>query len=164
MQQTAIQRLKKILVDKSGSALLLSMGVLLGLLLLCSPIYVFAQCNTQMSFIKETSQNAIDVYTVKTGKDIMASVKNGNDFTKIIDKARFVNDFKEELSFKKGSFTGFAGSDQLLEVSNIKVDFLIDKALKTKVSYTVVYKFYFMSKPLFEKDFYINQEGRYNLK
>ena len=160
-----MKKLKNILKDKTGSTLVLAMGWLLLILIAISPLYVFAECNAQVTNVKETSQNALDVYTIKMGKEIMKSIKNGNDFTHLLDKPMFIKELKEELGFKQGEFKGVnTKGNTVLQIQNIKAEFIMDKSLKTKVTYEVIYQFYFMGKPLFTSDFNIVQESRYNLK
>lgn len=160
-----MKKIKDILKDKSGSVLVLCMGWLLVILIALSPLYVFAECNAQVSNVKETSQNSLDVYTVKMGKEIMKSIKNGNDFTHILDKSAFITELKNELGFRKGEFVGVdAKGNMVLEVKNIKAEFIMEKSLKTKITYEVIYQFYFMGKPLFRTPFNIVQESRYNLR
>lgn len=158
-------KLKELLKDQSGKVLVFSMGYLLFILLLSCPIYVFAQCSAQIAFVKDTSQNALDVYTVKTGKDIMSSIKNGYDYTDLLNEQRFVSELKSELDFSQNNFVGVDNKGkEILRLSNIKASFIFDKSLKTEVKYTVTYQFYFLSKPVFTKDFNVVQESQYNLK
>ena len=153
----------RILKDKKGTISILSMLLVLCGLIAIVPIYAFAECNARISMVKEIPQNAIDVYTIKTGKDVMNSVKNGNDYTDFLNKQRFVTDMKNQLDFTNGSFDGYDSKGNIqLAVNDINVEFITDNSLKTKVTYTITYTFYFMSKPLITSDFDIVQHSRYN--
>lgn len=160
-----MEKVISLLKNNDGSTITLCMGWLLAVLLLCSPIYVYAQCDLQVNHLRETSQRVLDTYTVKMGKEVMKSVKNGNDYTNLLNKAEFIRLLKAELDFKGGAFIGtdHKGQQQLL-VDNIKANFIVDKSLKTTISYDINYTFYFMSKPIFSDVFKITQEARYNLK
>lgn len=150
--------------DNSGSAIVLTMGFLLAALLLCTPVYVFAQVNTQISKVTEISQNSLDVYTIKMGKAVMKSVKNGNDYTELLDQSMFVRDLTKQLDFRTGLTATDSKGNLILDISNVKAKFILDKSLKTTVKYDIKYQYYFLSRPLFTDTFTVTQESRYNLK
>ncbi|MEG0895616.1 MAG: hypothetical protein RSE93_07845, partial [Oscillospiraceae bacterium] len=70
-----MKHFKKFIQDNSfiknktggGKVTIITMGYILAILLLCSPLYVYAQCSIQVKDVKEISKNVLDVYTIKMG-------------------------------------------------------------------------------------------------
>lgn len=159
-----MKKTKEILTDKKGAGLQLILGFVLIFLLLSIPIYCFAESMMRIVHIKETSQNSIDVYTIKTGKDIMKSVKSGHDYTKDLNTERFLSDLQSQLELKNRYKGHDYKNDFIYQIKDLDVKFIFDKQLKTEVTYTIVYQYYFMSQPLIQNEINVKQESRYNLK
>lgn len=132
--------------------------------LIVYPILIFAYSSAQVKDVKTISQNALDGYTIKTGKKVIQSVKCGHDYTKVIDDKAYMNDFSDELNtairFKAFNSQG----KRIFTINDIDMKFITDKTLKTTVTYTLNYQFYFLSQPAFSKDIHVKLGSRYNLK
>ncbi len=160
-----LQRIKEILRNKRGEAVLLTMGLVLLFALIASIVFFFSITSIRITNIRKISQNSIDVYTIKTGKEIMKSIKSGHDYTALLNEERFLSELQAQLRTR----TRYNGHDSqngnlVYEIKDLKVDFIQDKTLKTTTSYTIVYHCYFMSKHVYVQDFHVKQESSYNLK
>ncbi len=159
-----MKKIKQLLSDKKGAGMLLCMGLTLVILLISIPIYSFTESSIRIAHIKETVQNSIDVYTIKTGKEVMQSVKCGHDYTKSLNKECFLSDLQKQLNLRN-RFKGYDNKDNFIyELDNVNMKFTANNTLKVEVTYTIVYQYYFMSKSLFQTNIEVEQESRYNLK
>ncbi len=152
------------LSDNQGSGIMAALLMVLIVSLLSFPIFVFGQAAAQISHVKSISQNTLDAYTIKTGKEAVGSIKSGHDYVGLMNDKVFTNDFDNQL----GTATRFkaynSSGQRVFAIKDMDVRFIADKTLKSHVTYTLEYQFYFMSQPLFSKDIEIKLESRYNLK
>jgi len=158
-----IKKIKKLLLDNKGSSIITAMCVILIVALLSYPIFEFYQTSIVVRHIRNKGQITIDTYTIKKGKEIVHSIKNGNDYTTKLNEKLLLNDYIHTLKIDE-NFKGYDKDKVSFSISNIKTSFVIDKVLKTQLSYTLHVPFYFVGIPLFTRDIPVKLHSRYNLK
>lgn len=72
------------------------------------------------------------------GKAVMKSVKNGNDYTELLDQSMFVRDLTKQLDFRTGLTATDSKGNLILDISNVKAKFILDKSLKTTVKIQLI--------------------------
>lgn len=158
------ERLQCFFKSRAGSAITLGMGLVLAACALMLVILTFSSVNAIIAHIRETGQAAIDSYTIETGRDIVQSIKSGNDYTNSLKVDKFLTRYEKELGVTS-LYTGHNSDGRLIyRIRDMKTEFIYEDTLKTKVSFVLEYQFYFLSSPLFTKDFHIRLESRYNVK
>lgn len=150
--------------NKRGSALILGMGILLVSCLLAAVLFVYCTVSIQISHVKETAQNALQTYTIETGREIMQSIKNGHDFTSLLKEERFIKQFHKEMGTNSVYTAHTQNGDLIYRIKELETEFIFDKTLKTKADFILEWQFYFMSEPLLKSDFKISLESRYYIK
>lgn len=158
------RKTRALLHNKCGSALVIGLGILLFATLIAYVLFIYTEVNIQVVHVRETAQNALDTYTIETGKAVMQSIKSGHDFTSLLKEERFLKQFHKEMGTTSLYTAHTQDGDLIYRIKDLKTKFIFDKTLKTNASFVLEYTFYFMSEPLFTSDFKINLESRYYIK
>lgn len=160
-----INRIFMLMKCKKGNAtVIMAMSIVLFLSIFAVVVATFAFAGSRITHVRNTSQNTIDVYTIKTGRKIMSSIKNGHDFSKLIDEQKFLNDLIKQLNVRN-AYKGYdENGDLIYEVKDIELSFIYDASLKTELSYTLVYNYYFAGECISSYEHLITQHSLYNLK
>lgn len=152
------------LSDKRGSANILWIGVISVSIMVFMLVFTFSTATSEISHVKNYIQNAIDIYTINTGKEIMQSIKSGHDYTPSINSNTVKKSIGKELNLSNTLKAYNADGTFLYEIRDVKVEYIIDNTLKIKVSYTLVYQYYFNARPYRQSEIPMEQESLYNLK
>lgn len=89
---------------------------------------------------------------------------NLNDFSELIDEQKFLNDLIKQLNVRN-AYKGYdENGDLIYEVKDIELSFIYDVSLKTELSYTLVYNYYFAGECISSYEHLVTQHSLYNLK
>lgn len=156
---------KKILKNDNGSTLILTMGAIVMLLVIAYVISVYLIAYAHIRDVRDNTQLALDRYTIQTGKVIMVSIKNGNDYTEVLDADKFWTNFQEENKLDSGYTASGANGEEIFKIVDRDLKFLeSENRLKTVANYTVRYNYYFFGIKIFDADVHLKAESLYNLK
>lgn len=131
--------------------------------LLSYPIYEFAQSSIVIRHIREQAQLTLDTYTITEGKEVVHSIKSGHDYTSIINKQLFLDNYVKALKANP-NLKAYSNEQLYFDISDMNVAFIYKDDLKTYVSFTVHMPLYLCGQKLLTRDIPLSLQSRYNLK
>lgn len=158
------KRATKILHSKRGAALVTGLMVAGFLMVLSFCALIFQQQITVIAHVRDSSKQAFDIYTSSAGKQVMASIKNGNDYIVDINETAYKKLLKESLHLTNDEFIGYTDDVKRFTISEIKTSYILDNTLKTKLEYNLDIPFIFFGREVLTIHKEIVVEARYNLK
>lgn len=123
--------------DNSGSAHINTLLFVVVTLIFFVLFMTYASCLVQLKNIQQVAEQTLNKSTTLTAIQIADSVKNGNDYTTIINEYRFTDSISYELGLNENNQYLDKNSDLLYEISDFEFSFVVNERLNTKVLFVV---------------------------
>ena len=143
--------LMKILQSKRADGYVFPCVMILVLCMLLSVFIFFASTASWIRVTKENSETVMDSYIMENSIEIYNSIKQGNDYTEILDREKYVDKLCSFCTLvKSSSYLYHYDSDGRLQyrMSKPRVTFIEENTLKIQISYTLYVPVYFNGRPL----------------
>lgn len=136
-------RFKKAFWNNRGDALIFGVLMTLVVLILFYCVLSFIQLKATTAYIRNTAEQVLDTYTSTQGKDAVESIKNGTDFTVVLDKDLYIQRYQTALGIGS-NFTGYSDSGRVrFQITNIALDYAVTNTINSKVTFHLVEPVYF---------------------
>lgn len=129
-----MNRLKKLLQNNRGDALIFGVAVTLTVLILFYCILAFVQLKITTANIQTTAEQVLDTYTSTQGRIAVDSIKNGTDYTVLMDKDLYDERLQEALGVGN-DFIGYNGDKIRFHLSELKLSYTVDHRINSRVSF-----------------------------
>ena len=141
----------KILKNKQGDGYVFPCVMIVTLCMLLSVFIFFASTASWIRITKENSETVMDSYIMKNSIEIYNSIKQGNDYTEVLDTDVYIDDLCKFCTLVKGSsYLYHYDSDGRLQyrMSRPVITFRQENTLKIQISYTLYVTVYFNNRPV----------------
>ncbi len=156
--------IKQQLKSKRGDALVISVIVAMVIMMLFFCLYQLGRNISTISYVRDTSERVFDIYTTSTGKEIMSSIKSGNDYVVNINQTSYIKQLEKSLGLTNNNLIGYTDGVKRFKITNLDTSYIINNALKTKVMYVLNVPYYFFGIEVTTLSKKVVIECRYNLK
>ena len=144
--------MKKLLKDTRGGGYFTPCVITIVIAMILSAVLFYAQCMTIIQTTRADTERVLESFIMKNSIDIYNSIKQGHDFTEDFDENFYISQTSSELSLdssKNRLYNYGADGEIVYSMTNPNVTYKVDKALKLKVSYTVMIPVTFAGRRLF---------------
>ncbi len=159
--------MKRILKDTKGGGYFTPCVITIVIAMILSAVLFYAQCMTIIQTTRADTERVLESFIMKNSIDIYNSIKQGHDFTEDFDENYYISETSSELSLDISNnrlYNYGADGEIVYSMTNPNVTYKVDKALKLKVSYTVMIPVIFAGKNIFELEIPITVTRNLTLK
>lgn len=136
-------RLKKAFWNNRGDALIFGVLMTLVVLILFYCVLSFVQLKSTTAYVQNTAEQVLDTYTSTQGRNAVESIKNGTDYTVVLDKDLYTQRLQARLGVGS-SLTGYSASGRVrFQITNIKLDYAVTNTINSKVTFHLAEPVYF---------------------
>ena len=144
--------MKKILQSTKGGGYITACVITIVIAMIISAVLFFAQSMTIIQMTREHTELVLESFIMKNSILIYDSIKQGHDLTEKYDANDYFSDIatRFSLDIRGNSLYNYDEEGKLIyAMTNPYVTYKVDKALKLKVSYTVMIPVNFAGRRLF---------------
>ena len=159
--------MNKLLKDTRGGGYFTPCVITIVIAMILSAVLFYAQCMTIIQTTRADTERVLESFIMKNSIEIYNSIKQGHDFTEEFDKNCYISETSSELSLDISNnrlYNYGADGEIVYSMTNPNVTYKVDKALKLKVSYTVMIPVIFAGKNIFELEIPITVTRNLTLK
>ena len=159
--------MKKLLKDTRGGGYFTPCVITIVIAMILSAVLFYAQCMTIIQTTRADTERVLESFIMKNSIDIYNSIKQGHDFTEDFDENFYISQTSSELSLdssKNRLYNYGADGEIVYSMTNPNVTYKVDKALKLKVSYTVMIPVIFAGEHIFDLEIPITVTRSLTLK
>ena len=159
--------MKKLLKDTRGGGYFTPCVITIVIAMILSAVLFYAQCMTIIQTTRADTERVLESFIMKNSIDIYNSIKQGHDFTEDFDENFYISQTSSELSLdssKNRLYNYGAHGEIVYSMTNPNVTYKVDKALKLKVSYTVMIPVIFAGEHIFDLEIPITVTRSLTLK
>lgn len=136
----------KVLSSKKAEGYIMPCVLIIVLAAIFSGIFVYSASLLKVNVMKENSKIVLDSFVTQKATEIFNSIKQGNDYTEVIDQSRYqsalINFCTLERDGENLYSTDTDGKEQF-HISEPVISFKAEHELKLCVSYTMSVPIYF---------------------
>ena len=158
---------KKAIQDKYGGASFQTATLVLVIAMLFAVVLSYASFMTIISTAKDNTKRCLDSFVMHNSTLIYKSIKEGQNFTDIIDETLFIQGFEGELSVDLQNGLLYSVNDKgnvIFRMTNPHIGFKVDNTLNLITTYNLMIPVEFAGRKLFDLIVPIEVEARYTLK
>ena len=144
--------MKKILQSTKGGGYVTACVITIVIAMILSAVLFFAQSMTIIQMTREHTELVLESFIMKNSILIYDSIKQGHDLTQKYNAGDYFSDIatRFSLDIRGNSLYNYDEEGKLIyAMTNPYVTYKVDKALKLKVSYTVMIPVRFAGEQLF---------------
>lgn len=157
-------KIRAFIKDKKGNSFTLGLTLCIAIVFVAYCLFSYYGAVANIQRVQDSSQLALDAYTVQTGREIVSQIKSGNYYTKQLNSARFIKNLYTTLGIDSDLNGWYNNGNLRYSISNTSTEFVLDETLRTKVTFTMTLPFYFFNQQIFTRDIHIKILSHYNMK
>lgn len=159
-----VGKTKDLLRENKGNAYLNVAVFIVVIMMLFVVFMVYITTLSTLNNLNAVSEQTLSKTTTLTSIDIMDSVKNGNDYTSLINDYSFIDSITYELGLNSNNEYLDENGAVAYSVSDFDFSFVVDEKLNTKVKFTVSIPMNFMGVTITYINVPMTIVSRYTLK
>lgn len=139
--------------NERASGYFASCVVTLLIAMILSIVLFYASASTIVQTTISNTRRVLDSFVMKNSIEIYQSIKQGHDFTEDFDENFYISRISSELSLDKSKnllYSYGEDGETVYSMTNPKVAYRVDNALKLKASYKLMIPVKFAGKKLFD--------------
>lgn len=158
-----MKRIRKLLSNNRGDALIFGVFVMLTVLMIFYCVLAFVQLKVTTANIQTTAEQVLDTYTSTQGRNAVESIKNGTDYTVVLDQDLYVERFQDSLGIGN-SFIGYNGNKIRFQLADIHLNYTVDRQINSSVTFHLSEPLYFFGAEVTSLSSNVTVYSKYNIK
>jgi len=137
------------LKNKHGEGYVFPCVMIVVICMILSVLIFFAGVVNMVRITKENTKLVLDSYVMKNSIEIYNSIKQGNDYTEVLDQNVYIDDLCDFCTLAKGSYYLYAYDENgklKYRMTKPAITFRQENTLKIQLSYTVYVPVWFDGK------------------
>lgn len=158
-----LKKIRTLLHNNRGDALIFGIVIMLVVLMIFYCVLTFTKIKITTAHIQNTAEQVLDTYTTTQGRNAVESIKNGTDYTVVLDKDLYAQRFQNALDISN-DFTGYEKDRIKFQISDILLNYTVDKAINSNITFRLKEPIYLFGVEVTALNDTVTVASKYNVK
>ncbi len=158
-----LKKTRTLLHSNRGDALIFGIVMMLVVLMVYYCVLTFTKLKITTAHIQNTAEQVLDTYTTTQGRNAVESIKNGTDYTVVLDKDLYTQRLKDALDINN-DFTGYDQNRKGFQISDVTLNYSVSNTIDSNVAFKLNEPIYFFGIEVTAINATVTVASKYNIK